>query len=102
MNQFECHITIAPSNADADNLLVIKKIVEHRGWNFSMIQGDPDLGAGLRCYATRWFGDEDYAISVTHAIKDEFVKKNLSVIRVKVEKVVHDARIVNGEWKEIR
>jgi len=98
--KFECHITIVDDRAMA--LATVKRIVEDQKWKFSCITGDPDLGNTTFCYATRWFDEEQHAVTMTHMFKDRFVKEGLSVVRLKVEKVVHDSRIVNGEWKEIR
>jgi hypothetical protein len=101
MKKFECHITIVDEPSIARTS--VKKIVEELGgWKFSCIQGDPDLGAASFCYATRWFEDKQHAVTMTHMYKDQFVREGLSVVRVKVEEVVHDSRMVNGEWKEIR
>jgi hypothetical protein len=96
---FECHITITPGPL---KLVDIQQIVQDQGWKFSCIQGDPDLGDSSFCYATRWFDDKQHAITTTHMFKDRFEKLNLTIVRVKVEQVVHDSRIVNGQWKEIR
>jgi hypothetical protein len=103
MKKFECHITIVDSlRLGDDHPSSVKRIVEKRGWKFSCIQGDPDFGTGSFCYATRWFDEEEQPVTMVHIFKDQFIKEGLSVIRVKVERVVHDARLVNGEWKEMR
>jgi len=98
LKKFECHITINHDRPSSE----IKRIVESFEWKFSCIEGDADLGNAMFCYATRWYEDRIFAIAMTHMFKDKFVGEGLSVVRVKVEEVLHDSRIVNGQWKEIQ
>ena len=95
---FECHITIQPED-DASH---IERIIESKGWSFSSIQNDPDLGKARFCYATRWFHTQDQAIGETIVMKDFLVsEQELSVVRMKVEQVVFDARLVAGAWRNM-
>jgi hypothetical protein len=98
MKKFECHITVVPGIIKND---AIKEIVEARGWKFSCIEGDPDLGAATYCYATRWFEEEQHAITMTHMFKDQFISDGLFIIRAKVERVIQDCRLVAGVWKDV-
>lgn len=95
---FECHITIVPDRLKT----TIREIVEARGWKFSCIEGDPDLGNSTFCYATRWFDEADHAVTMVHMFKDQFIKEGLSVVRVKVEHIINDSRVVNGEWRRMQ
>jgi hypothetical protein len=80
---------------------VIKRTIEERKWKFSQIAGDPDLGKATFCYGTRWFEDQDEAVNFTTTYKEIFEMMHLSVVRVKVEQVIHDERLINGKWKQL-
>jgi hypothetical protein len=85
---YECHVTFT---GDGDEPPSSKP----RGWKFSRIDGDPDLGAGVNCYLTRHYpvrlplarvvGELNRA---ARALSD----LGYAVRRLKVELVVHDFR----------
>lgn len=87
---FECHVTMT---GDPE---FIEPLVENLKWKFSVINGDPVLGRGLKCYATRLFnirmGQEGVQNELLR-IADALSNKGCNVIRRKVEMVIYDDRI---------
>jgi len=90
---YEVHITMDPEDKDR---IYCTKAVESHGWTFSAIAGDPDLGPGLKCYATKQFNKKHSVIdlasqmnTVAKSLKDDY---NMKVLRRKIEVVVHDDR----------
>jgi len=86
---YECHITMT---GDKDT---IKKLVEDQKWKFSCIDGDPTLGDGLKCYATRHFNvreNQDLILSKLLDIADRFSHSGINVLRRKIERVIYDDR----------
>jgi hypothetical protein len=100
---YECHITISPGCANlVQEIVKIKKLVESTiQWKFSMIEGDPDLGLGMRCYATKWFKTLEGADNGIHKAALDLMLNGLTLERKKIEKVVHDWRVVQGVFKEV-
>lgn len=87
---YECHVTMLgmPNN--------IKPHVEKLKWKFSAIDGDPTLGDGVKCYATRHYNvkhSEKYVLKELFKIANELSKQNIKVLRRKIERVVFDDRI---------
>lgn len=88
---YECHITMwAPDPYE------IAPIVEKTGWSFSVISGDPDLGSGIKAYATRQFNKRKLKENVILNMNTtaEFIKEfsGAVVLRQKVELVIYDER----------
>jgi len=86
---FECHVTM---NGDPT---MIKPIVETSKWTFSAIDGDPDLGNGVKCYATKQYNERSglpAAIGAVSVIAEVLQKAGVNVVREKVEMVVYDRR----------
>lgn len=90
MNQYyECHVTMTGDMAAAHartNVL---------GWKFSQIDGDPNLGDGVKMYATRQFKGTMDKNEVLGLLKDaaDFLEDDLvAVLRRKVELVIFDDR----------
>lgn len=85
---YECHITM---EGKPDT---IKKTVELLGWKFSKIDGDPTLGDGVKCYATRHYNKKyslDFIIEVVAETSQEINRFcGAEILREKVELVVHD------------
>jgi hypothetical protein len=77
---------------DAD---VIRPLVEMLKWKFSVIDGDPVLGEGIKCYATRLFnknlGNEKVLNELLRAASD-LERWGVRVLRRKVELVIYDDR----------
>lgn len=86
---YEAHITMLGKPTR------IQPVVEAIRWKFSSIDGDPTLGTGIKCYATRHFK----ASRSKEEVLDELLRiaKVLSisgceVIRRKIELVIYDDR----------
>jgi hypothetical protein len=86
---YECHITLED---DPDKVKIACRDI---GWKYSRIDGDPVLGKGLKCYATKHFNyklDESVVLELLNNAADEMKLSGLKVTRRKVEKVLHDDR----------
>lgn len=86
---YECHITVLGTPES------IQPNVESLGWTFSCINGDPDLGTEVKCYATRHYNCSKSLVVVkaevlgtTGLLRDMGCK----VLRSKIEKVLYDMR----------
>jgi hypothetical protein len=88
---FECHVTLQ------GNPSLIRLEVEKRKWKFSVIDGDPVLGDGIKCYATRLFNKKKGQASVQEElfwIAEELKTLGHNVLRRKIELVIYDDRSV--------
>lgn len=88
---YECHITML-----ARDFAVAEMVTKTTGWTFSKIDGDPDLGEGVKCYATKHFNcDRMTKEEVIGALNDAahlIACSMIEVIRRKVERVIYDDR----------
>lgn len=88
---YECHITIESANQHMSEMKVMSV-----GWTFSAIDGDPVLGKGVKCYATKHFNSTKNSLEEVIAFVDfaaAAINDSVSkVIRRKVELVVYDTR----------
>lgn len=91
---YECHITIKSKRPD-----LTAQLVECYGWTFSQIDGDPVLGKGVKCYATKHYNakytvDEvKEELTMAHAALIDPIHK---IVRRKVELVLIDERYKDG------
>lgn len=75
----------------------LKEAVEELRWKFSKIDGDPNLGEGVKCYATKQFNirrTKDGVIKAVDMVAAQ-LHNNLyvsKVLRSKVELVIYDNR----------
>jgi hypothetical protein len=86
---FECHVTMLGHATE------IRPEVERRKWKFSMIDGDPVLGDGIKCYATKLFNrrvGQDKVTEELLTIANELKNLGFTVLRRKVEMVIFDDR----------
>ena len=87
---YECHITM---EGDAKK---IEPIVEKTGWKFSKIDGDPILGAGVKCYATAHFNTRycrEFVQQQVDLVAQIFrEQKGIKLLRRKVELVLYDIK----------
>lgn len=93
---YECHITLAIDSMDYVAGKDEEKAVEETGWTYSKIDGDPDLGGGVKGYATRQFNINkplQEVLDELDAISRKLQHSGVKVIREKVEQVIYDRRI---------
>ena len=91
---YECHITLALTPKD------MKQAVESfNGWTYSAINGDPDLGESLFCYATRRASaghDLMKVIEVMGRVANGLELCGGVVLRQKVELVMFDTKALTA------
>lgn len=86
---YECHVTL---EGDPEK---IRPVVESARWKFSCIDGDINLGDGVKCYATRQFNrrlPQDDIQGVLFRMADILAEEGFKVLRRKVEMVIFDDR----------
>lgn len=86
---YECHVTMEAHPEYA------RPHVAAEGWKFSAIDGDPSLGRGLKCYATRHYNAKlpiDRVVELLVAVAAALDAAGCHVVRRKVELVVFDDR----------
>lgn len=88
---YECHVTIESANRYMTEMKVLSV-----GWTFSAIDGDPILGEGVKCYATKHFNSTKNNVEEVIAFVD-FAAASIhdsvsKVVRRKVELVLYDNR----------
>lgn len=91
MKYYECHITIK----EKDNREFIKRFVKNQKWKFSAIEGDPNLGPGIKVYATRQFNHKYSQIEIIdnlNTVADLLESIGIEILRRKVELVIFDDR----------
>jgi hypothetical protein len=88
---YECHITML---GDADQ---IEQVVNGTDWHFSKIDGDPVLGVGVKCYATKNYKKSemslDNCVSTMETVAESIKEQHIEVVRMKVEEIVYDRRL---------
>lgn len=86
---YECHVTCLGTPEE------VKPHVEFIGWTFSAIDGDPDFGPGIKCYATHHYNfrhTTDDVMDWVSMAAQTLRKFGIKVIREKVELVIYDIR----------
>lgn len=87
---YECHITMK------GNACQIEKAIKLYKWKFSSIEGDPDLGKGIKCYATKQFNmkfKKEFIIAVMKETAKEISEISFAkILRKKIEVVIYDER----------
>lgn len=89
---YECHVTMIGVAAE------IEHSVSKIGWKFSKIDGDPILGEGIKCYATKHYPVKIEANDVVTFVREaSSAMKNCghTVLRDKVELVIYDSKLVH-------
>jgi len=84
---YECHVTFLCEGPEPSCI--------PRGWKFSQICGDPDLGDGVKCYLTTQMRSSERRENVIEAVERVASKLRALgdyVLRTKVELVVYDNR----------
>ena len=83
---YEVHITLLGPPSD------LKRKVEALNWTFSSINGDPNLGTGIKCYATRQYNIKLPLPAIIAKLEETTANFPASqVLRKKVELVVYDS-----------
>lgn len=87
---YELHVT-----CEGEPKTVRPFVEDNLGWRFSNIDEDPDLGKGVRCYATTQLNAKNAIQDVmaelaAHA--DMLREKGVKVTREKIELVISDKR----------
>lgn len=85
---YECHITIQSTHVER-----VREAVQREKWKFSVIDGDPTLGDGVKCYATMHYNarlPEEEVLRRLHEVADRLAPYR--VIRRKIERVIYDDR----------
>lgn len=97
---YECHITLALTPKD------MRQAVESfNGWSYSAINGDPDLGDTLLCYATRRASAGCDLMKVVEVMGQVAAGLELCggvVLRQKVELVVFDTKALTSATKGVK
>lgn len=86
---YECHVTMLGEPNK------IRPLVEDIKWKFSAIDGDPVLGEGIKCYATRMFNrrlHKDTVIEKLGGAAGYLMAHGCKVLRNKIELVIFDDR----------
>lgn len=81
---YECHITMEGRRE------FLQPLVEATGWKFSAIDGD-----GVKCYATMRYNakrTEFEVVGLLHKTAGRLIADGATVLRRKVERVIHDDR----------
>lgn len=89
---YECHITLQENPSNFNELEIF---IKSQKWKFSCIDGDPILGSGLKCYATKHFNankEIEFVLNELFEMADKLSLKS-TVLRRKVEMVIFDDRI---------
>lgn len=89
MMYYECHVTLLGAAA------AIRPHVEDLKWKFSSIDGDPVLGDGIKCYATRHFNarvPQQRVLDMLLTTAQRLAERGVTVVRRKVELVLFDDR----------
>jgi hypothetical protein len=85
---YEAHVTFTGPR-------VFEDLVKHHNWRYSAIDGDANLGDGVKQYATRQYNSRLEVGEIIHLL-DEMAKilsdNGASVVRVKLEAVLYDSR----------
>ncbi len=90
MIYYECHVTVIGNREQ------LEYVVDSLGWKFSAIDGDPTLGVGVKCYATKHYKANVSAAAVVEHVRScahSLRLASFEVLRDKVELVLHDSKV---------
>lgn len=88
---YEAHITMDTF----PNVVYLEDLTKELGWKFSRIDGDPNLGNGVKCYATKQFNGNMYKGDVLGKLLTAAAileHQGARILRRKVELVLYDDR----------
>jgi hypothetical protein len=87
---YECHVTLTGMAS-----VWAEKWIKDAGWTYSRIDGDPDLGAGVKQYATKHFNvrkSQEKIIDEMRRLALSLTLRGCEVLREKIELVIYDRR----------
>lgn len=87
---YEAHVTMTGDR----NLL--EEVIKSVRWKFSAIDGDPNLGEGVKLYATRQYNKkigEEMAVQLLKDMAEYLVFCGATILRRKIELVIFDDRV---------
>lgn len=90
---YECHVTM---KVEERHLLDVKYVVNIEGWTFSKIDGDIDLGVGVKCYATHQYSKRVELSDVKERMEEMAVLcagQTAKILRKKIEVIIYDVRL---------
>jgi hypothetical protein len=87
MAKFEAHITCPREQADA-----VRAIGALEGWTFSQIDGDPIMGAGVKCYLSAYSTHAVRLLAEMRDVERSLALAGLTVLRTKVEQILFDSK----------
>lgn len=95
---WECHITCDAESVNTERArYAIENLLK---WKFSKIDGDPELGKGVKIYATMHYSTSRFtAFEVQKKVQAASARlgnAGLFVLREKIEAVIYDKRFPNG------
>lgn len=85
---FECHITVSTEDAE-----IATEIAKELHWKTSEIARDPILGNSTYFYLTTHTKDYMSMWERLRLAVASFERKNIPVIREKIELIVHDTKV---------
>lgn len=94
MNYYEAHITVDTFNPKAPES-ILRELIETNNWRYSRIDGDINLGQGVKSYATKQFKASlniELILQELHMLADRLAEHGWTILRRKIELVMYDDR----------
>lgn len=94
VNYYESHLTLNTFNPLYPES-ILKELIEANNWRYSKIDGDINLGSGVKAYATRQFNARlniEIILQELHSLANKLKDFGWTILRRKVELVMYDDR----------